>query len=231
MSFFKKLTAVKPTDIEANDKKFYQISCLAGAGVALVTFVIMLITLVGFGPAYTWSTLAFGLFLLAYFVLAFFRYQLPHSKLLARFSDASVYLTLVGAYTPAALLMIRQDVHENGSIVAGWVLFGLIAFFSLLFFITSLCSTKKFRMLGSFIYMVMACSIFFGIFAMLNAFFFAPALGVILMAICALAFAASPVIFWFFDSKKWQMKVYYILMGVGTLSAALMNLLWVFLGR
>ena len=86
-------------------------------------------------------------------------------------------------------------------------------------------------MQGSFIYMVMACSIFFGIFAMLNAFFFAPALGVILMAICALAFAASPVIFWFFDSKKWQMTVYYSLMVGGTAISALMVILYTLIGR
>ena len=231
MSFFKRLTAVKSTDIAANDKKFYQATCLGGAGIALVTFVIMLITLVGFGAAYVWSALAFGLCLIAYFVLAFFRYQMPHSKLIARLSDASVYLTLVGAYTPINLLIVRLHTYENGSIVAGWVMFGLIAFFSLLFLIASLCSTRKFRMLGSFFYILMACSMPFGIFALMDAFFFAPALAVILMAICMLSFGASPVIFWFFDSKKWQMKVYYILMAVGTLSAALINLLWIFLGR
>ena len=222
MSFFKRLTAVKPTDIAANDKKFYQITCLAGAGVAFVTAVLMLIMLAGFAPVYAWSAVAFGLCLVAYFLLAFFRYMLPHSKLIARLSDAAVYLTLVGAYTPITLILVRMHLYENGSIVAGWVMFGLIAFFSLLFLIASLCSTRKFRLLGSFFYLLMACCLPFGIFALLDAFFFAPALAVILMAICMLTFGASPIIFWFFDSKKWQMKVYYILMASGTLSAALM---------
>lgn len=231
MSFFKKLTAVKSTDIAAGDKKFYQITCLSGAAVALITFVIMLITLAGFGAAYVWSAIAFGLCLIAYFVLVFFRYQLPHNALLARISDASVYLTLVGAYTPISLLIVRLHLYENGSIVTGWVMFGLVAFFSLLFLIASLCSTRRLRLLGSFFYLLMACSLPFGIYALLDAFFFAPALPIVLMAVCMLAFGASPVIFWFFDSKKWQMKVYYILMATGTLSAALMTLLWTFLGR
>ena len=231
MSFFKKLTAVKPTDIEAADKKRYQIICLVGAALALVTAILMLILLTGFAPVYVWSALAFGIFLAAYFGLAYFRYAVPHSKLLARLSDASVYLTLVGAYTPIFLILVRLHVYENGSIVTGWVLFGLVAFFSLLFLIASLCSTRKFRLLGSFFYLLMACSLAFGIVALLDAFFFAPALAVILMAVCMLAFGASPIIFWFFDNKKWQMTVYYILMAVGTFSASLMTLLWVFFGR
>lgn len=231
MSFFRKLTAVKPTDIDASSKKKNQILCLVGAGIALVTMVLMLIMLVGFGPAYTWSSIAFGLGLGLYFGLAYLRYMLPHNKLLARLSDASVYLTLVGAYTPISLLMVRLDVFENGSIVAGWVIFGVIAFFSLLFFIASLCSTRKFRLLGSFLYMLMAASLAFAIPALCNAFLFAPALAFILPILCMLAFAASPVIFWFFDSKKWQMPVYYLLMVLGTALSAVMVLLWVFLGR
>ena len=231
MSFFKKLTAVKPIDIAAKDKNFYQITCLCGAGIALVTAVLMLIMLAGFAPVYAWSAVAFGVCLMAFFGLAYFRYMVPHNNLIARFSDAAVYLTLFGAYTPITLILIRLDLYENGSIVAGWVMFGLIAFFSLLFFIASLCSTRKFRLVGSFFYILMACCLPFGTIALLNAYFFAPALAIILMAICMLAFGASPVIFWFFDSKKWQMKVYYILMASGTLSAALMMLLWMLCGR
>ncbi|MBQ8350697.1 MAG: hypothetical protein IJY20_01470 [Clostridia bacterium] len=209
----------------------YQLVCLVGGALALVTSVIMLITLAGFNAIYVWSALAFGIFLVAYFALAYLRYTLPHNKLVARISDASVYLTLVGAYTPITLILVRGDVYENGSIVAGWVMFGLVAFFSLLFLIASLCSTRKFRMLGSFFYILMACSLPFGIYALLNAYFFAPALSVILMVLCMLTFGASPIIFWFFDSKKWQMLVYYILMAAGTLCSALTILLWIFLGR
>ena len=231
MSFFKSLTAVKPTDIEANDKKRYQILCLAGAGVALVTMILMLIMLVGFGAVYTWSSLAFGFFLGAFFGLAYLRYVMPHNKLVARISDASVYLTLVGAYTPLTLLMTRLDVYENGSIVAGWVIFGLVAFFSLLFLIASLCSTRKFRMVGSFFYILMAAGLSFAIPALLNAFMFAPALGVILPILCMAAFAASPIIFWFFDSKTWQMTVYYSLMVGGAGVSALMVILYTLIGR
>jgi predicted membrane channel-forming protein YqfA (hemolysin III family) len=231
MSFFKKLTAVKPTDIEAADKKRYQILCLVGAGIAVVTMILMLICLVGFGPVYTWSSLAFGVLLGAFFGLAYLRYMMPHNKLVARFSDAAVYLTLVGAYTPITLLMTRLDVYENGSIVAGWVIFGVVAFFSLLFLIAALCSTHKFRLLGSFFYILMAAGLSFAIPALQNAFLFAPVLGIILPILCMLAFAASPIIFWFFDSKKWQMTVYYSLMVGGTAISALMVILYTLIGR
>ena len=231
MSFFKRLTAVKPTDIAANDKKFYQITCYAGAGIALVTAVLMLIMLAGFAPVYTWSAVAFGLGLGLFFGLAALRYFMPHSKLIARISDACVYLTLVGAYTPIALCLVMKAPYENGTIVDGWLLFGLVAFFSLIFFIASLCSTRKLRLLGSLVYMVLACLLPIGATGMIQSYFFAPALAIIFMVICMLAFAASPVIFWFFDRRAWQMKVYYILMASGTLSASLCTLLWVFCGR
>lgn len=231
MSFFRKLTAVKPTDVGENEKKLYSILCLAGGGVALVAAVLLLILLAGFGSAYVWSALALGLCLILYFGLALLRYCLPHNKLVARLSDAAVYLTLVGAYTPIALLLVRLDVYENGSIVTGWVIFGIVAFFSLLFLIASLCSTRKFRLLGSFVYLLLSFALVFAIPALLNAFAFAPALGVVLPILAMLAFAASPVIFWFFDSKPWQMTVYYSLMVGGTFFAALTTLLWTFFGR
>lgn len=231
MSFFRKLTAVKPTDVGENEKKWYSILCLAGGGVALVTAVLLLILLAGFGAAYIWSALAIGLCLLLYFGLACCRYRLPYNKLVARFSDAAVYLTLVGAYTPIALLLVRLDLYENGSIVAGWVIFGVVAFFSLLFLVASLCSTRRFRLLGSFVYLVLSFALIFAIPALLNAFAFAPALGVILPILTMLPFAASPIIFWFFDSKPWQMTVYYSLMVGGSFFAALTTLLWAFLGR
>lgn len=230
MSFFKKLTAVKPTDIEAADKKRYQIICLVGAALAVVTMALIL-TQAGFAPVYTWSALAFGIFLGAYFGLAYCRYAVPHNKLIARLSDASVYLTLVGAYTPITLMMARLAPYENGSIVAGWVIFGLVAFFSLLFLIAALCSTRKFRLLGSFFYILMAASLSFAIPALQNAFLYAPVLGIILPILCMLAFAASPIIFWFFDSKKWQMTVFYSLMVGGTGLSALTVLLYTFFFR
>ena len=121
----------------------------------------------------------------------------------------------------------KDDVYENGSIVCGWVTFGLVAFFSLLFLVVSLIAIRKARMFGSFVYMLMALSIVFGLSPLMNAITIAPTLAVVLMAISALSFAATPVIFWFFDKKGWQMKVFYILMAVGTFSASLLSALYV----
>ena len=62
-------------------------------------------------------------------------------------------------------------------------------------------------------------------------FYFAPALGMILMVVAVLAFAASPVIFWFFDKYAWQMKVFYLLLAGGTFAASLLTLLYAICGR
>ena len=50
------------------------------------------------------------------------------------------------------------------------------------------------------------------------------------MSVSILAFAATPIIFWFFDKRAWQMKVFYILMAVGTLASSLMTVLYVLIG-
>ncbi len=231
MSFLRSLKPTKPAEVAAGDKKFYQITCLAGGGVALVSMVLLLIRLAGFGAAYVWSPLALGLGCGAFFALSYLRYQYPKMPVLQRFADASVYFTIFGAYTPLALLLIRLDLYENGSIVCGWVLFGVIALFSLLFFVASVFSERRFRLTGALCYILMAFSLLFGVYALCNALFFSHFLAIFLMIVTILAFAASPVIYWFFDRHAWQMKVYYILVAVGTFSAALMTILYAFLGR
>lgn len=227
MSFLNKMTAQKSTDIAAKDKKFYQITCIAGAAVALVTMIIMLIATRGLAAHYAWSAIALGVGSLFFYGMAYVRYEMPKDRLIARIADAAVYFTVFAAYTPLQLLLIKDDVYDNGSIVCGWVTFGLVAFFSLLFLVVSLIAIRKARMFGSFIYMLMALSIVFGLFPLMNAITIAPALAVVLMAISALSFAATPVIFWFFDKKAWQMKVFYILMATGTFAASLLSALYV----
>ncbi|MBQ8859497.1 MAG: hypothetical protein IJ012_06905 [Clostridia bacterium] len=227
MSLLHKLTAQKSTEIAAKDKKFYQFTCIAAAAVALITMVIVLIAARGLAPHYAWSAIALGVGSLAFYGMAYVRYEMPNNRLIARIADAAVYFTVFAAYTPLQLMLIKDDVYENGSIVCGWVTFGLVAFFSLVFFVASVIATQKLRLFGSFIYMLMALSIIFGLFPLMNAINFAPALAVVLMAITALSFAATPVIFWFFDKKGWQMKVFYVLMAVGTVSASLMTALYV----
>ena len=154
MSFFKKLTSQKAAPTLDSDKKFRQITCLAGAGVAFVAMLLLIIRLAGFDAAYVWSSIALGLGLMAFFGLAFLRYMMPNNRVIARFSDASVWLVLFGVYSPIELILVRQAMYENGSIVTGWVTFGLIAFFSAFFFICALASTRKFRLLGSFAFPV-----------------------------------------------------------------------------
>ncbi len=229
MSFLRKLTAQKPPETSECNKKWYQYTCVAGGAVALLSMLIALIVTRGTYASYTWSALLLGFGSAAFYALAYLRYSMPENRLLARFSDASVYLTVFSAHAPIQLILIRAAMYENGSIVAGWVTFGVVGFLSLLFFIASLCSTHKFRLFGSFIYLVTAFSPLFGIFSILTAYTFAPVLGVILMAVSILAFAATPIIFWFFDKKEWQMKVFYILMAVGTFAASLMTLLYLFI--
>lgn len=230
MSFLRKLTAQKPMETSESNKRFYQITCIAGGAIALIAMIITLIATRGTYASYTWAALFLGLGSAAFYALAYLRYMMPHNRLLGRFADASVYLTVFAAYAPLQLILIRPALYENGSIVIGWVSFGLVAFFSLLFFIVSLCSLHKFRLFGSFIYLVMAFSPLFGVLSLMRALSFAPVLAVILMCLMILAFAATPIIFWFFDRYKWQMKVFYILMAVGTLLASLMTVLYVLIG-
>lgn len=230
MSLLRKLTAQKPLETSESNKKFYQYTCIVGGAVALLSMIIALIATRGTYASYAWGALLLGFGSAAFYALAYLRYMMPSNRLLARFSDASVYLTVFCAHAPIQLILIRPAIYENGSIVAGWVTFGVVGFLSLLFFIASLCSTHKFRLFGSFIYLVTAFSPLFGIFSILNAYAFAPALGVILMSVSILAFAATPIIFWFFDKRAWQMKVFYILMAVGTLASSLMTVLYVLIG-
>lgn len=227
MSLLNKLTAQKSTEIAAKDKKFYQITAIVGAAVALVAMIVMLIAARGLAARYAWSAIALGLGSLAFYGMVCLRYEMPKDRLIARIADAAVYFTVFAAYTPLQLLLIKDDVYENGSIVCGWVSFGLVAFFSLAFFVASVVATQKLRLFGSFVYMLMALSLVFGVAPLMNAIIFAPALAVVLMAISALSFAATPVIFWFFDKKGWQMKVLYILMAVGTFAASLLSVLYV----
>lgn len=227
--FYKRWTAVKPMPSPA-DKKFYQITCLVGGGVALLSMILLFIFFAGLHAAYTWSALALGLGSAIFYALAYLRYELPNLDILQRASDAAIYLTIFSAYTPLQLLLIRLDLYENGSIVCGWVSFGLVALFSALFFISSLAAKKKFRMLGSFFYMLMAFSLLFGVYALCNAFMFAPWLAIVLMIVAILSFAATPVLFWFFDRRAWQMKVVYILTALGTFTCSLMTVLYAICG-
>ena len=227
MSFLRSLTAQKSTDIAPSDKKFYQITAIVGGAVALVSMLIAIIMTAGFKASYIWCALALGLGSAAFYGLVYLRYEAPKNRLLARVADASVYFTLFAAYTPLQLLLIKDDLYECGSITMGWVMFGLVAGFSALCMVVSLCSANKFRMVGSFFYILMACSIVIGIHPLMNAINFAPVLGAILTVLAALAFAATPIIFWFFDRRAWQMKVFYILMASGTFASSLMTVLYV----
>ncbi len=229
--FYKSLTPNKPTEVSANDKLFYLITCGAGALLALVSMLILLIGTVGFRSEYVWSSIALGLGSIAFFALAAGRYLLPNVKVLARFADASVFFTLFAAYTPLFLLLVKADAYENGSIVVAWVSFGLVALFSFVgFLISAISNGKRLRLFVSFLYLVMAFAPIFSIPALLNAYFFAKALLYILLIATMLIFAATPIIFWFFDNQKWQMKVYYILMAAGTLTAALIPVIFSFCG-
>ena len=231
MSFFKKLTSQKPAPTLECDKKIRQITCLAGAGVAFLAMVLLIIRLAGFESTYVWSAVALGVGMMAFFGLAFARYFFAGNKLIARFADASVWFVLFGVYTPIELILVRQEAYENGSIVAAWVIFGLIALFSAFFFICALASTRKFRLFGSFCFLVMVFAPLFGIPGLLNAYFFAPALAIIFLILTMACFAATPIIFWFFDKYDWQMKVFYILMAAGTFFGALIPVIGVFAGR
>lgn len=227
--FYKRLTPVKPQP-NASEKKFYQATCIAGGAIALISMVLLLIFFRGLDATYTWSALALGLGSLLFYALAFLRYMAPNLDILQRAADAAIYFTVFAAYTPLQLVLIRLDLYENGSIVCGWVTFGLVAFFSALCFIFSLASKRKFRMAGSFVYMLMAFSLLFGMFALCNALSFAPWLAIVLMCIAVLAFAATPVLFWFFDRRAWQMKAVYILTVIGTLSSSIMAILYAICG-
>ncbi len=230
-SFFKLLSANKTAEVSFADKLFYQITCGAGALFALVSMLLLLIQLGGYDPTYTWSAVALGVGSFLFYGLAALRYQFPTIKILGRFADASVFFTLFAAYTPITLILVRQALFENGEIVTGWVTFGLIALFSAVFFLTSLILTgTKFRMFASFVYILMALSLLFSIPALLKAYFFSHVLIYVLVILSMLLFAATPIIFWFFDSKAWQMKVFYILMAVGTLAASLISVIWAFCG-
>lgn len=230
MSFIKKLTSQKPAIADPAEKKFCLITCIVGAAVSFVSMVLMLIMLAGYDPTYVWSSLALGLGVTAFFVLAFLRHYMPDNKIIGRVSDASVWLVLFGVYTPIALMPIRQDLYENGSIVCGWVIFGVIAFFSLFFLIAALATTVKFRLVSGLAFLLMAFAPVFGTSALLNSFFFAPALPIVLLWVAMLAFAATPIIFWFFDRFAWQRRVFYILMTVGTLASACLSVIWAFAG-
>jgi len=231
MSFIKKLTSQKPAPTLECDKKMRQITCLAGAGIAFVSMLLLIIRLAGFDAAYVWSAIALGVGLMAFFGLAFARYLLPNNRLIARLSDAAVWFVLFGVYTPIELIVVRQAMYENGSIVTGWVTFGLVAFFSAFFLICALASTRKFRLFGSFAFLVMVFAPLFGLPDLLNAYYFAPALVIVFLVLMMACFAATPIIFWFFDKKDWQMKVFYILMAAGTLFGALIPVIYAFAGR
>jgi uncharacterized membrane protein YgdD (TMEM256/DUF423 family) len=90
MSFLNKMTAQKSTDIAAKDKKFYQITCIAGAAVALVTMIIMLIATRGLAAHYAWSAIALGVGSLFFYGMAYVRYEMPKDRLIARIADATV---------------------------------------------------------------------------------------------------------------------------------------------
>ncbi len=232
MSFFKKLTAKKPTDISQNDKKFYQITCLCGAAVSFVTFVLLLVFLAGNpDPSYLWANLGFGLGLTGFFLLAFFRYMMPENNLLRRISDAWVHLTLVAAYAPVLLYILRLALYENGEILTAWLCFAFLAFFALALTVLSLCFESKFRLFSSVLYLLLCFVPAFAFPGLINIYSFAPALPVVLLSLAVLCFAAAPVIFWCFDSQRWQMKVYYLLNASATLLVSVTILLWVFLGR
>ena len=225
----KRLTPVK-AEPSAADKKFYQITCIVGGAIALLSMVLLLIFFRGLDAAYTWSALALGLGSLLFYAPAYLRYMAPNLDILQRVADAAIYLTVFAAYTPLQLVLIRLDLYENGSIVCGWVTFGLVAFFSALCLGFSLASKRKFRMTSSFVYMLMAFSLLFGVFALCNALSFAPWLAIALMCIAVLSFASTPVLFWFFDRRAWQMKAVYILTVIGTFSSALMAILYAICG-
>ena len=227
--FYKRLTPEKPQPTAA-DKKFYQITCIAGAGVALVSMILLLIFFRGLGATYTWSALALGLGSLFFYGLAYLRYEMPNLDILNRAADAAIYATVFAAYTPLQLVLVRFDRFDTASNVAAWVMFGVVTAFSAICFISSMAAKRKFRILSSFLYILMAFSILFGVVALCRACFFAPWLAVILMIVAILAFAASPVIFWFFDRRDWQMKVVYILTATGTFASALLAVLFAICG-
>ncbi len=229
-NFFKSLTPHKAAP-SADDKRFLLIACGAGAFIALASMVLLLIQTAGFRAEYVWSALALGLGAIAFFALSAARYLLPGSKLIDRFADASVFLTLFAAYTPIFLFLVKADNFENGSIVVAWVSFGLVALLSFVgLLISAISDGKRLRMFVSFLYLVTAFAPIFSIPALLNAYFFSHVLLYILLIATMVIFAATPILFWFFDSKAWQMKVYYILMAVGTLTAALIPVIFTFCG-
>ncbi len=222
----------KTAEVSVSDRLFYTVACAVGGGVALVASVILLIGLAGFGATYVWSTLALLLGSAAFYVLAVLRYHLTGNLLVRRFSDASIYAALFGAYTPLFLILVREALYENGALVTAWVSFGLVSFFAFFFFVTSLCADKKFRLTGSFFFLLMALSPVFSYGDLVTRIFtHAPALPVILITVAMLAFASTPFIFWFCDKRAWQFKVFYILMAVGTTASALLPVIWVFCGR
>lgn len=227
--FYKRLTPEKPQPSTA-EKSFYQATCIAGGAIALISMVLLLIFFRGLDAIYTWSAIALGIGSLLFYALAFLRYAAPNLDILQRAADAAIYLTVFAAYTPLQLVLIRLDLYENGSIVCGWVSFGLVAFFSAICLVFSLASKRKFRMTSSFVYMLMALSLLFGVFALMNALSFAPWLAILLMCVAVLAFGATPVLFWFFDRRAWQMKAVYILTVIGTLACSVMAVLYAICG-
>lgn len=230
MALLKSLTPAKALPQTERDKKYFFILDVVGGGVSLLTMVILCIALAGFDPTYVWSAVAFGLGGLLFYGASFARRFLG-GELFGRLADASVYALLCGIYTPIQLILIRQAQYEHHSVVAGWVTFGVTAGFCALFFILSLCSKRKFRLTGAFFYLVLVFSPLFGLYPLLNVYFFAPALMIILLVVMLAALVATPILFWFFDRFPWQMKVVHTLFVVGTVCAALLPLFYVFFGR
>ncbi len=230
MSFLRKLTAQKPTDISTTERNVYNGICIGGGAVALIGMLIALIATGGSYVSYTWAALLLGLGSAIFYTFAVVRYHITGNVLINRLSDASVYLTVFCAYAPLQLIIVRPALYENGSIVNGWVSFGLVGFFSLLFIIASICSANKFRLFGSFIYILMALSILFGVREIMRGLGFAPVLALIFLIFAILCFVAAPIFFWFFDKKKWQMTAFYACTVGGTLFSTLITVLYVLIG-
>lgn len=231
MSFLQKFTAAKPMP-EGKDKSFRQIVCLVGAGISFATMVVMLIMLAGFDPTYVAASLLFGLGSVAFYVLNYLRLMFEgKSAVVNRFADASVYLLITATYAPLQLILTRQALWDNNTILAGWLTFGLTAFVCAFFFIAALCSQRKFRMFGGFMFIVAAFSLLFCARDLMNALFALPVVALVLMSVAILAFAATPILFWFFDKKTWPMKVNDVLFVVATIASSVLTLLYVFLCR
>jgi hemolysin III len=155
-------SAMQDTSSFPNEERFNALTHLAGAALALLGTVALIVLAVRRGDPWRLGSFAlFGAALLTQFISSFLYHsaQGPSKATLRNIDHCAIYLLIAGTYTPFTLVCLRGN--------WGWPLFGAIWFLASVGLVQELWFTKRSRLLSIVIYLVMGWLAILALFPLL----------------------------------------------------------------